>query len=160
VDRAVAAGPLELLRSLPCKGRVDPVAHVQTTQRILEDESTCSTDIVRSSQPRNAEGIGVTEAPRGTLIHHYHTNERGVITRVNLIVATGHNNLAMNRSVMEVARQYVDGGQIPEGALNRFEAAIRCYDPCLSCSTHAVGQMPLTVEVLSAKGELVQTLSR
>lgn len=133
---------------------------MEKAQRILEDESICGTDIVRSSQPRNTEGIGVTEAPRGTLIHHYHTNERGVITRVNLIVATGHNNLAMNRSVMEVARQYVDGGQISEGTLNKFEAAIRCYDPCLSCSTHAVGQMPLTVEVLSASGELVQTCSR
>jgi NAD-reducing hydrogenase large subunit len=139
---------------------IELVHFMEKAQRILEDQSICGTDIVRSSQPRNTEGIGVTEAPRGTLIHHYHTNERGVITRVNLIVATGHNNLAMNRSVVEVARQYVDGGQIPEATLNRFEAAIRCYDPCLSCSTHAVGQMPLTVEVLSAKGELVQTLSR
>jgi len=139
---------------------IELVHFMEKAQRILEDQSICGTDIVRSSQPRNTEGIGVTEAPRGTLIHHYRTNERGVITRVNLIVATGHNNLAMNRSVVEVARRYVDGGQIPEATLNRFEAAIRCYDPCLSCSTHAVGQMPLTVEVLSAKGELVQTLSR
>jgi len=139
---------------------IELVHFMEKAQQILEDPSICSTDIVRSSQPRNTEGIGVTEAPRGTLIHHYHTNERGVITRVNLIVATGHNNLAMNRSVMEVARQYIDGGQLSEGVLNKFEAAIRCYDPCLSCSTHAVGRMPLTVDVLSPSGKLVQTYSR
>ena len=85
----------------------------------------------------------MVEAPRGTLIHHYWTDETGKITEVNLIVATGHNNYAMSKSVELVAKEFIDGNNITEGMLNRVEAAIRAYDPCLSCSTHAVGQMPL-----------------
>jgi len=133
---------------------------VEKAQDLLEDESICRHDILKFSQPRCTQGIGVIEAPRGTLIHHYYTSEKGMITRVNLIVATGHNNLAMNRSILEVARRYVHRGRLREGVLNRLEAAIRCYDPCLSCSTHAIGQMPLTVEVRSEGGGLVQRLQR
>jgi NAD-reducing hydrogenase large subunit len=79
---------------------------------------------------------------------------------VNLVIATGHNNLAMNRSVLEVARHYVKGDHVSEGALNRVEAVIRAYDPCLSCSTHAIGQMPLSLEIVSPEGQLVRRVTR
>lgn len=110
--------------------------------------------------PAHPEGVGVIEAPRGTLIHHYWVDEHGRIEKVNLIVSTGHNNLAMNRSVLSVAKKYVKAKRLQEGMLNRVEAAIRCYDPCLSCSTHAVGQMPLLVELHDASGRLLDAARR
>lgn len=116
---------------------------------------------VRAEAGANAhEGVGVIEAPRGTLIHHYKINDEGLITWANLIVASGHNNLAMNRSVLQVAKHYVKGSKISEGMLNRVEAVIRTYDPCLSCSTHAAGRMPLYIEALDTQGNVVSTLRR
>jgi NAD-reducing hydrogenase large subunit len=98
------------------------------------------------------------EAPRGTLFHHYWVDENGQLEKVNLIVATGNNNYAMSRAVEEVAKRYVDGANVKEGALNRIEAAIRAYDPCLSCSTHALGQMPLELVILDAQGQELRRL--
>lgn len=106
------------------------------------------------------EGVGVSEAPRGTLFHHYKIDADGLITWANLIVATGNNNLAMNKGIAQAARHFVDGKHIKEGALNRVEAVIRCYDPCLSCSTHALGQMALALEVVNSRGEKVNEVSR
>jgi NAD-reducing hydrogenase large subunit len=103
--------------------------------------------------------VGIIEAPRGTLFHHYWTNADGKLERVNLIVATGHNNWAMSKAVDSVAKTYIHG-KIEEGMLNRVEAAIRAYDPCLSCSTHAVGQMPIVVEIIEANGAIINTLRR
>jgi NAD-reducing hydrogenase large subunit len=102
----------------------------------------------------------VSEAPRGTLFHHYRVNDDGLITAVNLIIATGQNNLAMNRTVAQIAREYLPDpvpahAEIPESLLNRVEAGIRCFDPCLSCSTHAAGQMPLRLELRNASGALL-----
>ncbi len=113
----------------------------------------------RAGVNRN-EGVGVAEAPRGTLIHHYRVDDDGIVQWVNLVIATGHNNLAMNRSVLQVARHYVKGHQLEEPMLNRVEAVIRCYDPCLSCSTHAVGEMPLRIELLAPDGRLLAALQR
>jgi NAD-reducing hydrogenase large subunit len=104
--------------------------------------------------------VGVIEAPRGTLFHHYWTDEHGQLQRVNLIVSTGHNNWAMSKAVDSVAKTYISGHEINEGLLNRVEAAIRAYDPCLSCSTHALGQMPVELDVLDAQGKLVKSISR
>jgi NAD-reducing hydrogenase large subunit len=104
--------------------------------------------------------VGIIEAPRGTLFHHYWVDAGGRIEKVNLVVATGHNNLAMNRAVKAIAEKYVKSQHLQEGMLNRVEAAIRCYDPCLSCSTHAVGQMPMHVELVAAGGGVLQTLQR
>ena len=112
------------------------------------------------AEPNRSEGVGVSEAPRGTLLHHYRVDENGLVEWVNLIIATGHNNLAMNRGVLEVARKYVHGTQIPEGMLNRVEAVIRCFDPCLSCSTHAIGEMPLKVQLLGSDGQILDELAR
>jgi NAD-reducing hydrogenase large subunit len=104
--------------------------------------------------------VGVIEAPRGTLIHDYTADENGMLLKVNLIVSTGHNNWAMSNAVDSVAKTYVKGPNVHEGMLNRVEAAIRAYDPCLSCSTHAVGQMPIQLDILGPDGRLVKTLKR
>ena len=127
---------------------------------LLDDPDILSNDLLNTHHESRGQGVGIIEAPRGTLIHHYWANETGQITRVNLIVSTGHNNWAMSNSVDSVAKTYISGQKLTEGLLNRVEAAIRAYDPCLSCSTHAVGQMPMTVELLDADGQLVQTMSR
>lgn len=127
---------------------------------LLEDPDILSTDILNTRQDFKGEGIGVLEAPRGTLFHHYWANSEGVIERVNLIVATGHNNWAMCEAVDRVAKTYITETPVQQGWLNRVEAAVRAYDPCLSCSTHAIGQMPLVVEVLDPAGNPLQVLSR
>jgi NAD-reducing hydrogenase large subunit len=102
----------------------------------------------------------VAEAPRGTLIHHYKVDEQGLITWANLIIATGHNNLAMNRGILQAAKRFVDGTKLQEGMLNRVEAVIRAYDPCLSCSTHAAGRMALNIQLLAPQGEVLDELRR
>ena len=118
-------------------------------------------DRVRAVAGANrSEGVGVSEAPRGTLLHHYRVDENGLIEWANLIIATGHNNLAMNRGVLEVARKYVHGTEIQESMLNRVEAVIRCFDPCLSCSTHAIGEMPLNVQLIGPNGQVLDELAR
>lgn len=127
---------------------------------LLDDPDILSTEVMNTRTNFQGEGVGVIEAPRGTLIHHYQTNENGQLTKVNLIVSTGHNNWAMSNAVDSVAKTYVHGPDVKEGMLNRVEAAIRAYDPCLSCSTHAVGQMPIEVDILDPQGSLVQRLSR
>ncbi|MFT5175019.1 MAG: NAD-reducing hydrogenase large subunit [Gammaproteobacteria bacterium] len=106
------------------------------------------------------EGIGVIEAPRGTLIHHYRVGDDDLVTMCNLIVSTTHNNQAMNEAVRSVARQYFDGREITEGLLNHIEVAIRAYDPCLSCATHALGQMPLDVVLVNALGQQIDHVLR
>ena len=127
---------------------------------LLDDADILSNDILNTRQDFQGEGVGVIEAPRGTLFHHYWTNERGQLERVNLIIATGHNNWAMSQAVDSVAKTYITGPEIHEGLLNRVEAAVRAHDPCLSCSTHAVGQMPMVIDVLDSAGEQVKQLRR
>lgn len=106
------------------------------------------------------EGVGIAEAPRGTLIHHYRVDAQGLITWANLIIATGHNNLAMNRGILQVAQRFVRGETIGQGALNRVEAVVRAFDPCLSCSTHAFGQMPLHLQLLAPDGKVLDQVMR
>jgi len=112
------------------------------------------------NQPTRREGVGVVEAPRGTLIHHYWVDENGRIEKANLIVATGHNNLAMNRGVQAIARKYVKAKKLKEGMLNRVSAVVRAYDPCLSCSTHALGEIALRIQLRGTNGELLDEISR
>jgi len=137
---------------------IELIYSIEKTRELLEDKDITSTDIQVTSNKYNEQGVGVVEAPRGTLIHHYWVDETGKITGVNLIVATGNNNAAINRSVYEVARDYIKNGKVTEGILNRVEAAVRCYDPCLSCSTHAFGQMPLLIQLRSADGRIVGSI--
>jgi NAD-reducing hydrogenase large subunit len=103
----------------------------------------------------NPEGVGVTEAPRGTLIHHYRVDRHGLLTGVNLIVATGHNSRAMDRTITDIARLHIRGDQLTEGLLNRVEHGIRLYDPCLSCATHLHGRLGMKIELLSAAGKVL-----
>ncbi len=125
---------------------------------LVQDEIICSQEIWVNSSKINEEGIGVIEAPRGTLFHHYWVDTSGKIRKVNLIVATGNNNLAMNRSAYEVAKEFIKDGKVTEGILNRVEVAIRCYDPCLSCSTHSLGHMPLEITIYDPDGNIRQVL--
>jgi NAD-reducing hydrogenase large subunit len=127
---------------------------------LLDDPDILSTDIINNRQDFRGEGVGIIEAPRGTLWHHYWADANGQLTRVNLIVATGNNNWAMSNAVDSVAKTYINGQVIREGLLNRVEAAVRAYDPCLSCSTHAVGQMPILVDIHDAQGNLIKTITR
>jgi NAD-reducing hydrogenase large subunit len=127
---------------------------------LLNDPDILSNDILNTHQNMQEQGVGIIEAPRGTLIHHYQVNSYGQLTKVNLIVSTGHNNYAMSKAVDEVAKTYVHGPDVTEGMLNRIEHAIRAYDPCLSCSTHAVGDMPMEVSIFNADGSLAQIIKR
>jgi NAD-reducing hydrogenase large subunit len=123
----------------------------ETIKELLQDDDICGTDLMTSGE-RRREGVGVIEAPRGTLFHHYQVGDDDLVTMANLIVSTTNNNQAMNSAVREVARQYLDGNEITEGLLNHIEVAIRAYDPCLSCATHALGKMPLEVTLVDAEG--------
>lgn len=133
---------------------------LESIAQLLDDPDILSTRVRAHAEPNNLEGIGVAEAPRGTLIHHYKIDEDGLVTWANLIIATGHNNLAMNRGVLQVARHFVDGARLQEGMLNRVEAVIRAYDPCLSCSTHALGKMPLRIQLAASDGTVLDELVR
>jgi len=133
---------------------------IERIETILNEPDILSPHIRASASLNELEGVGVAEAPRGTLIHHYHVNEEGLMTSANLIIATGHNNLAMNRGILQAAKHFVRGKELNEGMLNRVEAVIRCFDPCLSCSTHAMGKMPLIVELRAPDGALLNELRR
>jgi len=135
---------------------------LERISQLLDDPDILSHDV--RSYPTKldvpGQGVGVIEAPRGTLIHDYSTDENGLLTRVNLIVATGHNNWAMHTASGAVAKAFVKGNELTEGMLNRVEAAIRCYDPCLSCSTHAIGKMPLEITLVAADGTVLDRIAR
>jgi NAD-reducing hydrogenase large subunit len=139
---------------------VEMIHALEKIKMLLEEPDILSTRVRAVAGVNRLEGVGVAEAPRGTLMHHYRVDENGLVTWVNMIIATGHNNLAMNRGVLQVARRFVHGDHLEEGALNRVEAVIRAYDPCLSCSTHALGQMPLEVKLLGADGSVLDACSR
>lgn len=139
---------------------IEALSDVEDAERILLDKEVTSLHIQHHGQWNYEEGVGSSEAPRGTLFHHYVTDRTGKLKKVNLLIATGQNNPSMNRSVLEVAQQYVNGADVKEGMLNRVESTIRCYDPCLSCSTHALGQMPMVIEINNADGELLRRIER
>jgi NAD-reducing hydrogenase large subunit len=139
---------------------IEIIYALERLDELLNDPECLDDHIRAKAEPNSTEGVGVTEAPRGTLIHHYKIDDQGLIRWVNFIIATGHNNLAMNRSITQVAREHVDGNNIEEGMLNRVEAVIRAYDPCLSCSTHAIGQMPLQIRILDSNGEVQDEITR
>lgn len=130
---------------------------------VIDHPDLLSKDVLARARRNRFEGVGCMEAPRGTLLHHYKVDEGGLLTGVNLIVATGHNNLAMNRTILDIARHYIHGPhgpEIPEPFLNRVEAGIRAFDPCLSCSTHTDGRVPLRVEIFGPDGALLAEAER
>ncbi|MFO7167892.1 MAG: Ni/Fe hydrogenase subunit alpha [Chloroflexota bacterium] len=139
---------------------IEILAGVELIEQLLDDPDIYSDRLRAEAGINQLEGVGVSEAPRGTLFHHYHVDRSGLITSVNLLIATGQNNLAMNRAVEQIARHYVRGPQISEGMLNRVEAGIRAFDPCLSCSTHAAGSMPLQIQLVGPDGALLDEVRR
>jgi NAD-reducing hydrogenase large subunit len=139
---------------------IEVLAALERIERLLDDNDLSSDRLRAQAGINRLEGVGVSEAPRGTLFHHYQVDENGLLQKVNLIIATGQNNLAMNRTVAQIARHYIKGPNIPEPLLNRVEAGIRAFDPCLSCSTHAAGQMALVFRLFGAAGELLDEVRR
>ena len=139
---------------------IEILASLEEIGELLADDRTLSPNLRAEAGVNAREGVGVHEAPRGTLIHHYWVDQNGLIEKMNLIVSTGHNNLAMNRAIRDIAKTYIRKGKVSEGILNRIEGGIRAYDPCLSCSVHAVGRMPLAVQIVDADGEVRETLTR
>ncbi len=132
---------------------------VEVIADLLADPVLLAGDLVTTGV-RQRHGVGMIEAPRGTLIHDYEVGDDDLVTRCNLIVSTTHNNQAMNESVRAVARDYLDVQELTEGLLNHIEVAIRAYDPCLSCATHALGKMPLEVTLLAANGTVLDKLHK
>jgi len=133
---------------------------VERLEQLLTDPEILSKHVRAVAGPNCLEGVGCCEAPRGTLFHHYKIDEKGLIRWANLLIATGHNNLAMNRGILQVAKHFVHGERMTPGMLNRVEALIRTYDPCLSCSTHAFGAMPLVIQLFNASGDMVDEVRR
>jgi len=174
VDRCgtpLADDALKAFKSLPTEERwssfhyhyarlIEILYGIEQIETLLNQARITSTHVRAVAQPNMFEGIGVAEAPRGTLIHHYRIDETGLITAANLIIATGNNNMAMDRGVLQAAKEYVKGTSISEGMLNRVEAVIRTFDPCLSCSTHAIGQMPLHIQMIAPDGTVVREVTR
>ncbi|MEN8259688.1 MAG: Ni/Fe hydrogenase subunit alpha [Pseudomonadota bacterium] len=138
---------------------IEALYSAEAIEELLLDPDILGTDLVIEGQ-RRREGIGVIEAPRGTLFHHYRVNDDDLVEMANLIVSTTSNNQAMNEAVRQVAARYLDGRTLTEGLLNKIEVAIRAYDPCLSCATHALGKMPLEVELVDARGSIVDRLAK
>jgi NAD-reducing hydrogenase large subunit len=139
---------------------VEILAATERLGILLADPDLQSHHLRAEAGVNRLEGVGVSEAPRGTLFHHYQVDEHGLLRKVNLLIATGQNNLAINRTVAQIARRYIHGPRIPEGVLNRVEAGVRAFDPCLSCSTHAAGQMPMVVRLLAPGGVLLDEVRR
>ena len=131
---------------------------LEKIELLLDDPEILSKHVRSRAQVNALEGVGMIEAPRGVLIHHYKVDEEGAIRWANLIVATGHNNLAINRSVKQVAQHFIDGEHFKEGMLNRVSAVVRAYDPCLSCSTHANGMPAVHVTLRSRTGRILTEL--
>lgn len=127
---------------------------IERMEQILQNSVILDSDVRAEARANELEGVGVIEAPRGTLIHHYKVDSDGMMIWANLIVATAHNTLAMNRGLMQVASKYISGHAVQEGMLNRMEGLIRSFDPCFSCATHADGSMDLSVDVLNADGSV------
>jgi len=137
---------------------IEIIYALERIETLLADENILDDHVRATAGVNSLEGVGMIEAPRGVLIHHYKVNAEGAITWANLIVATGHNNLAMNKSVKQVATEYVRGDKIQEGMLNRVSAVVRAYDPCLSCSTHTDGTLDIGIRLLSQTGELLDQI--
>jgi NAD-reducing hydrogenase large subunit len=161
--RFLAAGPVHAPLAYHHARMIEMLHAAEVVERLLAEivppggERIAEPPAVR---PARREGVGVIEAPRGTLIHHYAIGDDDLIADCNLIVSTTHNNAAMNESVRAVAREYFDGRAVTPELLNHIEVAVRAYDPCLSCATHALGAMPMQVALVGADGALRETVVR
>ncbi len=152
-------GPVQATMAYHWARMIELVHAAEKIRELLNDRDLLGSDLVVKGE-RQAEGVGIVEAPRGTLFHHYRVDENDQVTMANLIVSTTSNNEGINRSVQEVARRFFDGRKITEGLFNRVEVAIRAYDPCLSCATHALGRMPLQILAYGPDGREVDRAER
>lgn len=139
---------------------IEIIYAIERIEELLNEEETTDLNTKSFANINRFRGVGCSEAPRGTLFHDYEVTKDGIVTGINLIIATGNNNLAMNRSVKQVAQSFVNGNDIKEGDLNRVEAVIRCYDPCLSCSTHALGQLASNIEIRDFNKNIIKNFKR
>ncbi|TVP65208.1 MAG: Ni/Fe hydrogenase subunit alpha [Nitriliruptor sp.] len=139
---------------------LEVIACAERIAALMDDPVLLDTRVRAQAGINANRGVGASEAPRGLLIHDYEVDDDGLITAMNLIIATGQNDLAMNATILSIAKEFVDGTELTDGMLNRIEAGVRAYDPCLSCSTHAIGQMPMKVQLLAPDGELLQEVRR
>ncbi len=158
--KQIAKGPVESSFHYHHARLIEILYGIEKIEEILTDSLILDTHVRAVAGVNRLEGAGQAEAPRGTLMHHYKVDENGLITWANLVIATGQNNNAMNKGVLQAAKSYVKDGKFTEGVLNRIEAVVRTFDPCLSCSTHAFGQMPLVLTLLNAEGKQVDQLIR
>jgi NAD-reducing hydrogenase large subunit len=154
-----AGGPVHPSLAYHWARLIEMLHSAEAIKGLLLDDDLSRDDLLVRGELRE-EGIGVVEAPRGTLFHHYRINEEGLVTKANLIVSTTNNNQAMNEAVRDVAARHLDGHELTEPLLNQIEVAVRAYDPCLSCATHALGKMPLEVELVDPAGHTVQRMVR
>jgi NAD-reducing hydrogenase large subunit len=156
-------GPVHATLAYHWARMIEMLHAMEVIARLLDDDALVGGELTAplpAQRPPRREGVGVIEAPRGTLIHHYAIDDNDLVSWCNLIVSTTHNNQAMNESVRSVAETYFDGREISEGLLNHIEVAIRAYDPCLSCATHALGQMPLEVNLVDTDERLLDAVVR
>ncbi|MHC5002196.1 MAG: Ni/Fe hydrogenase subunit alpha [Planctomycetota bacterium] len=151
--------PAELSMAYHWARMIEVLHAAETIERLLHDPDLQGTDLVVKGEPRR-EAVAALEAPRGTLFHHYRIDEDGLVDMANLVVSTTSNNEPMNRAIESTARRLISGQQITEGLLNRIEVVVRAYDPCLSCATHALGRMPLYVELHDHRGAVVATATK
>lgn len=158
--KQIALGPVQSSFHYHYARLIDMLYGVEKIEQILSDPLILDTHVRATAGVNRLEGSGQAEAPRGTLHHHYKVDENGLITWANLVIATGQNNNAMNLGVKQAAQHYIKDGKFTEGILNRVEAVVRTFDPCLSCSTHALGQMPLAISLISADGEVLDQAIR
>lgn len=158
--KQLASGPIQGSFYYHHARLIDMLYGIEKIEQILSDPLILDSHIRATAGVNRLEGAGQAEAPRGTLMHNYKVDENGLITWANLVIATGQNNNAMNKGVLQAARHYIKDGKFSEGILNRIEAVVRTFDPCLSCSTHAFGQMPLDITLISADGEIVDRVLR
>ncbi|MDR3347076.1 MAG: Ni/Fe hydrogenase subunit alpha [Helicobacteraceae bacterium] len=158
--RSIERGPILSSFHYHYARLIEIIYGLEKISELLNDEEILSPHIRAHAEPNRYEGVGMSEAPRGTLMHHYKIDKNGLIEWVNLIIASGNNNLAMNHGVAQAAKHFVDGANITEGALNRVEAVIRAFDPCLSCSTHALGKMPIEINLIDSSGVLLDQKTR
>lgn len=133
---------------------------IEVIEQLFSESSILDKHVRATAGVNRQEGAGIAEAPRGTLMHHYTVNEKGLMTWSNLVIATGQNNNAMNKGVLQAAQRFLKGDKLTNGMLNRVEAVIRTFDPCLSCSTHAFGEMPLAIELLAPDGTKLDEVHR
>ena len=162
-QRFVAHGPVHATLAYHRARMIEMLHAMEVIAELLADEALVGGELTAplpAQRPDRRRGVGVIEAPRGTLIHAYTIGDDDLVAECNLIVSTTHNNQAMNESVRAVARDVFDGREVSEGLLNQIEVAIRAYDPCLSCATHALGQMPLEVNLVDAGGATVDRVRR